>query len=684
MISISSHSQPEPLYTTLLEITEAISKNRDLSALFDALARHIPQVVHVDFLALALHNPERQTVQDYLIQANVPADVEGGKVWNVDDHPAGTVVQSQKPFFASDIKADQRYPKSFPLMREDGIQSLCAFPLTTAVRPLGALVFASRKKGTYQESDLEFLEQVAKPIAVAVDNVLHFQELKHERDHSRLLLEVNNAVVSTLELGALFTSICASLRRVISHEITSLYLYVPESHCFRRHILDFPSGTGLLEVGGMVGFDDTPAGRVFQSRTALVSNESDMKKAQSKTTHQLLAAGMKSGFYAPLVARDKVLGTLNLASSQEKIFGEDIVDLLTQVAGQIAIALDNSLAYQQIKELKEQLEQENVYLKDELRTEHNFEDIIGESAELKKVLQQLEIVAPTDSTVLIQGETGTGKELIARALHQLSSRKEQAFVKLNCAAIPTGLLESELFGHEKGAFTGAIAQKPGRFELANRGTIFLDEVGEIPVELQSKLLRVLQEQEFERLGSTRTIKVDARLITATNRDLANMVEAGQFRSDLYYRLNVFPITLPALRERPDDIPVLIRYFTQRYAQRMNKRIETIPTKVMNTLSSYHWPGNIRELENMIERAVILSQGSVLTLPLTDLKVAPRLESASPPSKATLEGVERDHILQVLRETKWVIGGPSGAAARLDTKRTTLISKMKKLNISRPI
>ncbi len=512
----------------------------------------------------------------------------------------------------------------------------------------------------------------------------HLHELTRERDHLRLLLDVNNAVVSHLELGDLFTSICTSLRQVIPHEITSLYLYVPEFHCFKRHVLDFPSGTGLLEVGGLIGFDDTPAGQVFQSRTAVVSNEADMKKSLSETTKQLLAAGMKTAFYAPLVVRDQPLGTLNLASSQEGIFGEDVAALLTLVAGQIAIALDNSLAYQQIKELKEKLEQENVYLQDELRTGRNFEDIIGESAELKKVLQQLEIVAPTDSTVLIQGETGTGKELIARALHQLSSRKEQAFVKLNCAAIPTGLLESELFGHEKGAFTGAIAQKPGRFELANRGTIFLDEVGEIPVELQSKLLRVLQEQEFERLGSTRTMKVNARLITATNRDLASMVEAGQFRSDLYYRLNVFPITLPALRERPDDIPVLIRFFTQRYAQRMNKQIETIPTKVMDTLSRYHWPGNIRELENLIERAVILSQGSVLTLPLTDLKVTPRVKSAASQPKATLEGVERDHILQVLRETKWVIGGPAGAAARLDMKRTTLISKMKKLKISRPI
>ncbi len=316
----------------------------------------------------------------------------------------------------------------------------------------------------------------------------------------------------------------------------------------------------------------------------------------------------------------------------------------------------------------------------------NFEDIIGESPRFKQVLQQVEIVAPTDSTVLILGETGTGKELIARALHQLSTRGNRAFVKINCAAIPTGLLESELFGHEKGAFTGAISQKVGRFELAHRGTLFLDEIGEVPLELQSKLLRILQEQEFERLGGIRTIRVDVRLVAATNRHLEQMMEAGQFRSDLFYRLNVFPITVPPLRERKEDIPVLVRYFTQRYATRMKKPIESVPTKAMGRLVEYHWPGNIRELENLIERAVILSQGPELVVPLMELKTT-RPDQMQPTTTlatlATLEGAEREHILRALRDTKWVIGGPSGTAARLGMKRTTLISKMKKLGISRP-
>ncbi len=681
--TISSVLSTDRLYKTLLSVAEVIAVNRDLPALFEALARHIPQVVHVDFLALALHHPERQIIQDYIIQANVPADIEGKKEWSIDSHPAGTVVQSQEPVLVSDLTIDQRYPDVFSYMRKDRVKSLCALPLTTAVRPLGALIFASREKGTYRESDVDFLSQMAKHIAVAIDNVLHVQELTKERDCSRLLLEVNNAVVSNLELDELFSSICTSLRRVIPHQITSLYRYLPETHSFTRHVLDASSTKGVLQPGESIGFDELPAGQAVYNRAAIVMNEAELKDNQSPTAQQLLAEGMKTCFYAPLVVRDEVIGTLNMASSQEGVFSEEASELLMQVVKQIAIAFDNALAYEKIQTLKEELAQENVYLKEEIRTEQNFEDIIGESAELKEVLQQLEIVAPTDSTVLIQGETGTGKELIARALHQLSSRKERAFVKLNCAAIPTGLLESELFGHEKGAFTGAIATKVGRFELAHRGTIFLDEVGEIPLELQSKLLRVLQEQEFERLGSTRTIQVDVRLVAATNRDLPKMVETGQFRSDLYYRLSVFPLTIPALRQRVKDIPILVRYFTQRYAQRMNKTISTIPSKAMEILSRYHWPGNIRELENLIERAVILTQGEALVIPLAELKAAPQFTKLSPQPTDTLQNVEHDHILQALRETKWVVGGAAGAAHRLGMKRTTLISKMKKLNISRP-
>ncbi|MDT3778118.1 sigma 54-interacting transcriptional regulator [Nitrospira sp. MA-1] len=667
-------------YQALLEVSEAIAVHRDLTNLIQDLAQRLPRIVPLSFIGLALYQPERNTIQDYIIQANIPADIQGGKEWALDAHPSGWVWQAQHPLIISDLTQDSRFPAVLPLMLEDGVQSLCTVPLTTSLRRLGSLDFASVEKGTYQESELTFLLQVAKQVAVAVDNVLHQEELCRERDRLQVLLDVNNAIVSKLELGDLFSTMVTSLRRVIPHEATSLYFYNPDAKNFHRHVLNFPSGKGLLGGSHSIALDDTPAGEAFRSRKTVCWRETDLQQFHSVTARQLIAEGVKFGCCVPLMLPDRVLGTLNVGSTRPSAFSTGDADLLTQVAGQVVIALENALVYREITELKEKLEKENVYLRDEIRTEANFEEIVGESQGLKHVLQQLEIVAPTDSTVLILGETGTGKELIARALHQLSTRKDQAFVKINCAAIPTGLLESELFGHEKGAFTGAISQKVGRFELAHRGTIFLDEIGEVPLELQSKMLRVLQEQEFERLGGTRTIRVDVRLVAATNRDLMQMVEAGEFRSDLYYRLNVFPITVPPLRERQEDIPILVRYFAQRYATRMKKPIETIPAKTMERLEGYPWPGNIRELENLIERAVILSQGSELAVPLLDLKAGLQRGTQS---GATLEGAERDHILRALQDTKWVIGGSTGTAARLGMKRTTLISKMKKLGISRP-
>jgi formate hydrogenlyase transcriptional activator len=392
-----------------------------------------------------------------------------------------------------------------------------------------------------------------------------------------------------------------------------------------------------------------------------------------------------------------VHGVLLLGRREENVFSPDEVKLLMQVANQVAIAVENALAYSKIAELKEKLTQEKLYLEDEIRTELNFEEIIGKSAVLRRVLRQVATVAPTDSTVLIFGETGTGKELVARAIHNLSSRQSNSFVKLNCAAIPTGLLESELFGHERGAFTGAIAQRIGRFELAHRGTVFLDEVGEIPLELQPKLLRVLQEREFERLGSTRTLTTDARLIAATNRDLASMVQEQKFRSDLFYRLNVFPVRVPSLRERPEDIPLLVRHFVEQCARRMNKKIETISTETLKQMRRYHWPGNIRELQNVIERAVILSAGPVLNVPLNEIQSRPapaaaigsngdpdrKLESpAGRDIRAVLEETERNHILSVLSRTNWVVAGPNGAAEQLGMKRSTLQLRMQKLGLSR--
>jgi formate hydrogenlyase transcriptional activator len=402
------------------------------------------------------------------------------------------------------------------------------------------------------------------------------------------------------------------------------------------------------------------------------------------------AIGLNSLCVYPLIMRERVLGVFGLESSRENAFTQDDLTFLGQVANQIAIAVENALAYGQISELKDKLAQENVYLESEIRSELHFEDIVGNSELLRRVLREVETVAPADSTVLIYGETGTGKELIARAVHNLSSRKSNPFVRLNCAAIPKDLIESELFGHEKGAFTGAIIQRVGRFELANRGTIFLDEIGDIPLELQPKLLRVLQEREFERLGSSRTLRTDARLIAATNRDLKTMVEEQRFRSDLYYRLNVFPIRVPSLRERKEDIPLLVRHFVQEFSRRNDRVIDTIPSETMQALVRYHWPGNIRELQNVIERAVIISRGPVLNVGLTEL--APDMASTSTPVVPTaksavheslqnmLQETERNQILRALEEANGVVAGPNGAAARLGVKRTTLQIKMQRLGI----
>ena len=369
-----------------------------------------------------------------------------------------------------------------------------------------------------------------------------------------------------------------------------------------------------------------------------------------------------------------------MAKHEENAFDDDEVAFLTQVANQIAIGVENALAYSEIAELKDRLAQEKLYLEDELRGEMDFEGIVGQSSALRHVLNLVETVAPSDSTVLMLGETGTGKELIARAIHDRSRRKDRTFVKVNCAAIPTGLLESELFGHERGAFTGAISQKIGRLELADQGTLFLDEVGDIPLEIQPKLLRALQEREFERLGSTHTKKVNIRLVAATNRDLDKMIENREFRSDLYYRLNVFPIRIPPLRERPEDIPLLVRYFAQKYGRRMEKQIESIPAATMKALASWHWPGNIRELENFIERSVILTHGSALQVPVSELGNNGNGNGNGAHVVETRDTGERDEILRALRETKGRVAGPEGAAARLGLKRTTLISRMKKLGI----
>ncbi|TLY28225.1 MAG: GAF domain-containing protein [Nitrospirae bacterium] len=673
----------------LLEVSESIASHRDLGELFHDLAQRLPRIVPFDYINLVLHDPTREVMRLHILAVPVPSTISPGLELPVDESPGGVVWKTQQPLMVDDVMQERRFPKLIPLLRENGVQSFCAVPLTTALRRLGAMGFGSLQRRAYQEAELNFMQQVANQVAVAVDNVLHDesaqsaqQQLTHERDHVRLLLEVNNAVVSHLGLDDLFTAVSACLRKVIQHDGSGLVLYDQETRRYRVHVLSFAKNESFIEEGRVESDCRTPASIAITTRKPAVFSEQELKDlcSESPVAQHLIAEGVKAFCSVPLLYHDRALGALNVGRRREDAFSPEDIGLLSEVAKQIAIAVENAQAYREITELKDKLAKEKLYLEEEIRTEQNFEEIIGESSALKQVLKQVEIVASTGSTVLILGDTGTGKELLARAIHNRSERRGRTFVKMNCAAIPTGLLESELFGHERGAFTGAIAQKIGRFELADGGTLFLDEVGDIPLELQSKLLRVLQEQEFERLGSTKTIRVDIRLLAATNRDLAAMVTDKQFRSDLYYRLNVFPIVSPPLRERREDIPLLVRYFAQKHSRRMNKQIEQIPSETMAALSRYHWPGNVRELENLIERAVILSPGVELHVPLAELK-APAREGAQPVT--TLEAAERDHIVRALQVANWVIGGPTGAAAKLGMKRTTLQSKMQKLGISRP-
>ncbi len=674
-------------YRALLEVSESIARNRDLPALFDDLARRLRGVVRFDYLNLVLHVPERNTMRLRVLASRRPAEASAAEL-PMDETPSGLVFESQRPLVIHDLDQERRYPEVARLLREHGVRSCCVLPLTTAQRRLGTMGLGGSEPAAYQTVDLEFLSQIARQVAVAVENVLNFEaaqcyqrELSRERDRLRVVLEVTNAMVANLDLRALFQVVSESLRRLIRHEFASLVLYDHAKGELRLEALDFPGGkTEIREVETAVP-EDSPVAGAMRARQPLLLNRGDVERFDSEIVRRLLDEGLQSAICIPLLRGDRVLGTLNLASMREAAFAGHDVELLTQIGNELAIAAENALAFRQIEVLKDKLAEEKLYLEDEIRTEYDFEEIVGDSQAWKRALRDVETVAPTDSTVLIQGESGTGKELIARAIHNLSGRRERTFVKVNCAAIPTGLLESELFGHEKGAFTGAIGQKIGRFELANQGTLFLDEIGDIPLELQPKLLRVLQEREFERLGSTRTVKVDIRLVTASNRDLSKLIASREFREDLFYRLNVFPIVLPPLRERREDIPLLARYFTEKYARRMNRRIETIPGEAMEALTRWNWPGNVRELENLIERAVILTRGTALHVPLAELRGGGETAAAAT-ALTTLEEAEREHILRALGETRWVVGGPAGAAARLGLKRTTLQSRMRKLGIGR--
>jgi len=671
-------------YQLLLEVAESISLHSDLPTLLHDLAARLERVASFQWLWLALHDPARNTMRLHMLETGDRTDIDVVER-AIDDSPSGLVWQTQQSLIVPNIEEELRFGGAITLLKNHNIQSFCLLPMTTVHVRLGSIGFGSTKRNAYNQQDVEFLEQVARQAALAIDNTLRNQDartlqaqLQHERDLLRSLLDLNNSIVSNLDLAELFKTISTNLRRVMHCDGVIIYLPDSKSNQLRVYALDFPSSTGLIQEETLISMEGLH-GMVHRTGKSWAGNIHDIPESHPRA--KLTAAeGFKFVCIVPLIARNRVLGVLSLGRKGELAFSRDDSDFLTQVANQVAIAVDNALEHRQVTESNERLEEQRLYLQEEIRAEHNFEEIIGQSQILKRALGQVKTVAPTDSTVLILGETGTGKELVARALHNLSSRRDQTFVKVNCAAIPLGLLESELFGHEKGAFTGAITQRVGRFELAHHGTLFLDEVGDIPPELQPKLLRVLQEQEFERLGGTKTLRVDVRLVAATSRDLPQMAAENKFRSDLYYRLNIFPIAIPPLRERPEDIPLLVRHFVEKYTRRMNKRIRTIPAAAMAALTHYPWPGNVRELQNIIERAVIVSQGDELKVPLDDLK---KNIAKSPTTGITLKAAEREHILRVLQETDGVIGGPSGAAARLGMKRTTLQYRMKRLGIAGP-
>ncbi len=497
----------------------------------------------------------------------------------------------------------------------------------------------------------------------------------------RVLLEITNALVSNLDREALFKAIASEIQKICTFDRAGITLYDPATDHFTIYALETIAPPMSLKRGADIPRHGSGMGWVFDHRQPLYRPELPDDRGFFEDAY-FLDEGLQSVVYLPLMTKDRILGTFQVASKIHSHYAEESIAFLSQVANQLALALDNAQCYDTIKSLHDRLHKENVYLQEEIKATHNFEEIIGESLVIRRVLRSVEQVAPTDSTVLIRGETGTGKELIARAIHDCSRRRSRPLVRVNCAALPPGLVESELFGHEKGAFTGALSKKIGRFELAHQGTIFLDEVGDLPLETQAKLLRVLQEQEFERVGGAQTITVDVRVMAATNRDLKTAVTRQTFRADLFYRLNVFPIHLPPLRERTEDIPILTRYFIDKYVKKMNKRFETIGHRTMDRLVQYHWPGNVRELEHVIERAVIHCQGPILEVGSDAMSVAGDA-TATPEPLMTLEEMERSHIRKVLEQTKWVIGGPKGAAELLNIHPNTLRSRLPKLGIKKP-
>jgi formate hydrogenlyase transcriptional activator len=696
------------LYEAVVRISEALCTCCRPEEFARTLADEIESFLHFDHLYLVVLKENSKEIE-YRVCGKGPLPLPE---LPIEELPSWEAIDSQSVLHTVDWDLEQRFPRFKQWAKKMGLGSGVSVPLTTPHRRLGALGIIRDTVNPFNEEDIGFLRLIGRVVAFALDDGLNLRRaqtaqasLQSQNDRLQLLLNLTSRITSNLKLRELLREITANIREVMQCDAVAVSLADSASGTSRLYVLDFPQGKGFIREEQT--YTITGAGkRVLETLKPAIINKSDPAEVPSEIYERVAAEGLKSTCLIPLVNRSRALGILTIARTTEVSFTPEDIEFLTQAGGQIAIAIENALAYREISELKDKLAQEKLYLEEEIRSEMNFEHIVGNSPTLKQVLELVETVAPSDSTVLLLGETGTGKELIARAIHDSSRRKDRTFVKLNCAAIPTGLVESELFGHEKGAFTGAITQKVGRMELADQGTLFLDEVGDISIEIQPKLLRALQEREFERLGSTHTRKVNVRLIAATNRDLEKMIAEREFRSDLYYRLNVFPIRIPPLRERKEDIPQLVSYFVQKFAKQMQKKIEAIPSAVMKGLTAWEWPGNIRELENFIERAVIVTRGRSLEAPMAELR---RLNTQEPVTavrgsahqediarivKETLNAIngnktagderarkQREEIVRALTESKGRVGGTDGAAARMGLNRTTLLSRMKKFGIS---
>jgi formate hydrogenlyase transcriptional activator len=665
----------EERYRVVQRISRAIVIHRDIDRLFQIIVTELRSVI--DSLVIGVMQYDATTASPEWSELDIEGQSRSLSL-SLDGWETMTcrlAHELQQPMILEAESISLTTPALSKSFSQSGMLSACVLPLTTVRRRIGAILFANQHSNYFSQDIMSFLSIVAEQIALAIDNVFHSAtseitqgRFEHEAAKVKILLELNNAILGELEPTELIRAISPYLRACVQLDALALMLPDWKNNDLRLHT-DFPDFEQPWSP-------ERIANQVFRSGEPWIG-----APQQLKGPLEPIANDLKSICVLPIVKENRVLGVLGFGSNCEAAFSEEAIEFLTHITGRVAIAVDHGLAHGRNSSPGNTNIRKQLAAEEDVRRNEHFEELIGNSSAIRKVLQLAGTVAPADTTVLICGETGTGKELVARAIHNLSSRKGGAFVRINCATLPAGLLESELFGHEKGAFTGALVQRIGRFELANHGTIFLDEIGELPLELQPKLLRVLQEKEFERLGGSRTLRTDARLIAATNCDLSAMVEQRKFRSDLLYRLNVFPIQIPPLRERQEDIPPLVIHFVQEFSRDLRKHVDSISDATMDALRRYTWPGNVRELQNLIERAVILSDGPILIISTSELRSNSPESSLN--SEWSLEEVERQHILSVLEQTKWVFAGSKGAAARLGMKRSTLQFRLKKLGISRP-